>query len=102
MGALNVHATPTAHAAPSISIFLLSLMNTWLKVDRALLIFVTMMLDMWMSGPSLPRGMPLPMVAVMPSHFVIRILYVRNSFMNTPLRLVFIWGMPEPALNVFI
>lgn len=45
---------------------------------------------------SLPRGRPEPRVAVTPTTFAINVLRVRNSFKATPLRMVFISGIPEP------
>lgn len=46
---------------------------------------------------SLPRGMPLPREQVRPMTLATKVLKVRYSFSTTPLRMVFISGMPEPA-----
>ena len=47
-------------------------------------------------GPSLPRGIPLPRVAVSPTILAMRVFGVRYSLRTTPLRMVFISGMPDP------
>ena len=57
---------------------------------------VAMMLAMCTKGPSLPRGIPLPSVAVSPTILASSVLPERYSFSTTPLRMVFISGMPEP------
>lgn len=46
---------------------------------------------------SLPRGMPLPRAQVRPMTLATKVLKVRYSFSTTPLKMVFISGMPEPA-----
>ena len=44
----------------------------------------------------MPRGMPLPRAHVRPMTLATNVLKVRYSFSTTPLRMVFISGMPEP------
>lgn len=46
---------------------------------------------------SLPRGMPLPRAQVRPMTLATKVLKVRYSLSTTPLRMVFISGIPEPA-----
>ena len=46
---------------------------------------------------SLPRGMPLPRAQVRPMTFATNVLKVRYSLSTTPLRMVFISGIPEPG-----
>lgn len=46
---------------------------------------------------SLPRGMPLPRAHVSPITLATKVLKVRYSFSTTPLRMVFISGIPEPG-----
>lgn len=48
---------------------------------------------------SLPKGIPLPSVAVSPTTLAINVRKVRYSFNVTPLKIVFISGMPEPILD---
>merc|ERR1719239_539035 len=50
---------------------------------------------MWTNGPSLPRGIPEPSVAVRPITLATRVLKVRYSLSTTPLSITFISGMPE-------
>lgn len=50
-----------------------------------------------MSVTSLPSGMPLPREQVRPMTLATKVLKVRYSFSTTPLRMVFISGIPEPA-----
>ena len=50
----------------------------------------------WTKGPSFPRGIPLPRVAVKPTIFATRVFAVRYSLRTTPLKMVFISGIPEP------
>ena len=57
---------------------------------------VAMMLAMWTKGPSLPSGIPLPSVAVRPTILASSVFPERYSFSTTPLRMVFISGMPDP------
>lgn len=49
------------------------------------------------SVTSLPSGMPLPNAQVRPMTFATKVLKVRYSLSTTPLRMVFISGIPEPA-----
>lgn len=46
---------------------------------------------------SFPSGRPLPRVAVRPIILATSVLNVRYSLSATPLRMVFISGIPEPA-----
>lgn len=46
---------------------------------------------------SLPRGIPLPRAQVRPMTLATNVLKVRYSFSTTPLRMVFISGIPDPA-----
>lgn len=46
---------------------------------------------------SLPRGIPLPRAQVRPMTLATNVLKVRYSFRTTPLRIVFISGIPEPG-----
>lgn len=57
---------------------------------------VATMEAMCTKGPSFPRGIPEPRVAVRPTTLATRVLKVRYSLSTTPLRMVFISGMPEP------
>lgn len=52
-------------------------------------------------GPSLPRGNPDPRVNVRPTILAMRVRNVKYSFNTTPLRMVFISGMPEPMACPF-
>lgn len=49
---------------------------------------------------SLPTGIPLPSPAVRPITFAANALKVRYSFSTTPLRIVFISGIPEPEETI--
>lgn len=46
---------------------------------------------------SFPRGIPLPRAQVKPMTLATNVLKVRYSFSTTPLRMVFISGMPDPV-----
>lgn len=46
---------------------------------------------------SFPRGIPLPRAQVKPMTLATNVLNVRYSFRTTPLRIVFISGIPEPG-----
>lgn len=46
---------------------------------------------------SLPSGIPLPRVAVNPITLATSVLNVKYSLSATPLKIVFISGMPEPG-----
>lgn len=46
---------------------------------------------------SFPRGIPLPRAHVRPMTLAMNVLKVKYSFRTTPLRMVFISGMPEPG-----
>lgn len=78
------HGVPAWYIFPS-SGPIRSRMHTW--VPKGMCECVT----------SLPRGMPLPRAQVRPMTLATNVLKVRYSLSTTPLRMVFISGIPEPA-----
>lgn len=51
---------------------------------------------------SFPNGNPVPNVAVSPIIFAISVLKVKYSFRTTPLKIVFISGIPEPKISKYL
>lgn len=95
-----MQATPSAHAAANISIALFSFLYMSWNPVTIFPMSVASMHAMWMKGPSFPRGIPEPRVAVRPTTFATSTRKVRYSFRVTPRRIVFISGMPEPGRKV--
>lgn len=63
--------------------------NIWLEQDHIIS-------QKW----HLPKGIPLPKTAVRPTILAMRVRNVRYSFKATPRSMVFISGMPEPAIKL--
>ena len=79
IGEAKQQATPTAQAAASISECLDSLVYMPWKVVTILVKHVATIEAMWTNGPSLPKGIPLPSVAVKPTIFAIKVGTVKYS-----------------------
>ena len=88
---------PTAQAAANISVFRDSLQYIPWNLVIIFPMQEAMEQQMWTKGPSLPRGMPEPKVAVRPITLARKTLIVRYSGKTTPLRMTFISGSPEPT-----
>ena len=96
IGAPKSLATPTAHAAPSVSRRRASLNLMPEKIGTCLRSCSVMMLEMWTKGPSLPMGKPLLDANIRPTILEMRVRKERYSFRAIPFRMSFISGMPEP------
>lgn len=127
IGAVNVHATPTAHAAASISVlrdsfsympytiqlhlshtiyivYLVTVDETWkMRCDNRRHVHERSLNELlnfnWFSQPStsFPSGSPAPIVSVRPMNLAIIVRIVRYSLRITPRKMVLISGIPDPA-----
>ena len=88
IGAPKFDATPTAHAAASISS-----RRTLLACTRGNAIVSScsvIMLAMCTKGPSFPKGSPLPMENIRPNTFASKVLKDRYCFKGKPINMTFI------------